>query len=127
MSDITKRRTKQKATRRRRKRYHIRKKVQGSAERPRLAVRKSLKYIYAQVIDDSAGTTLVQASSLESTLRSSSGGACNIDAAKAVGEALAQRAIDQGIKSVVFDRGHHVYHGKIQALADAAREKGLSF
>lgn len=125
MSDITKRRTLQKQTRRRRTRYRIRKRVHGTAERPRLAVRKSLKYIYAQVIDDTAGQTLAQASSTESSLAANGG--CNKEAAKAVGEALAQRVLDKGIKSVVFDRGGHVYHGKIQVLAEAAREKGLTF
>lgn len=127
MSDITKRRTTQKQARRRRKRYQIRKRVRGTADRPRLAVRKSLKYIYAQVIDDAAGQTLVQASSLESSLRAEGGASCNKNAAKVVGEALASRALEKGIKTVVFDRGGHVYHGKVQVLADAAREKGLTF
>jgi large subunit ribosomal protein L18 len=100
----------------------------GTAERPRLAVHKSLKYIYAQVIDDATGSTLAQASSLEGGLRSQlEGSAGNVDAAKLVGTIVAERAMDKGVKSVVFDRGGSVYHGKIQALAEAAREKGLQF
>ncbi len=128
MSDMGKRRVGQKSARQRRTRYRIRKKIKGTTERPRLAVHKSLKYIYAQVIDDATGNTLAQASSLEGGLRSQlEGSAGNVDAAKLVGTAVAERAMDKGVKSVVFDRGGAVYHGKIQALAEAAREKGLQF
>ena len=125
MSEITKRRTLIKQARRQRKRRHVRKRISGTSERPRLAVRKSLKYIYAQLIDDQSGQTLAQASSLESGLRS--GGTCNKEAAKVVGEAIAERAKEKGVESVVFDRGGHVFHGKMKVLADAAREKGLQF
>ncbi|MEE2776865.1 MAG: 50S ribosomal protein L18 [Acidobacteriota bacterium] len=117
-----------KRARRMRAHQRVRNRVQGTAERPRLSVFKSLRYIYAQVIDDRAGTTLAQASSFEADVRSGlPGAASNRDAAKAVGAAVAARAIEKGIKKVVFDRGGFVYHGRIQALADAARENGLEF
>jgi large subunit ribosomal protein L18 len=91
-------------------------------------VTKSLRYIYAQVIDDRSGRTLAQANSLEKGLRESLDGVCgNKRAAQAVGEKVAERSLEQGIKTVVFDRGGYVYHGRIKALADAAREKGLVF
>ena len=119
-----------KAKRARLERAHlrVRKNVAGTAERPRLAVYKSLRYVYAQVIDDAAGRTLAQASSTEADLRSGvESSASSVEAAKAVGHALAERAKEQGIESVVFDRGGYIYHGKVKALADAAREKGLKF
>ena len=102
--------------------------MKGSAERPRLCVTKSLRYIYAQVVDDRSGRTLAQANSLEKDVRESLEGACgNKQAARRVGEKVAERTLEKGIKTVVFDRGGYVYHGKIKALADAAREKGLVF
>lgn len=102
----------------------IRKKVRGSAERPRLAVFRSLNHIYAQVIDDGSGKTLATASTTEKTLGGKAGG--NIEAAKTVGKAIAERAVAAGISSVVFDRGGYVYHGRVKALLDATREGGLN-
>ncbi len=101
----------------------IRRRVRGTEERPRLAVFRSLKHIYAQVIDDSKGHTLAAASSAEKS--APNGG--NIAGAKSVGKAVAERAKEKGVKSVVFDRGGYLYHGRIKALADAAREAGLEF
>jgi large subunit ribosomal protein L18 len=95
--------------------------------RARLSVFRSSKHIYAQVIDDAKGTTLATASSLEKDMRGSLKTGANVDAAKAVGKLLAQRAIEKGVKDVVFDRGGYLYHGRIKALADAAREGGLKF
>ncbi len=103
----------------------IRKHMAGAAERPRLAVFRSLNHTYAQVIDDVAGRTLVSASTRDKDLKGSYGG--NIAAAKKVGEALARRAKEAGIEQVVFDRGGHRYHGRVKALAEAAREGGLKF
>ena len=114
----------------RRERAHLRgrNRVAGSPARPRLAVYKSLRYIYAQIIDDLAGSTLVAASSLEKDVRSALGKSTdNKDAAKAVGAKVAERALEKGIKSVVFDRSGYIYHGKVKALAEGAREKGLQF
>jgi large subunit ribosomal protein L18 len=105
----------------------VRKKIRGTAERPRLAVFRSLKYIYAQVIDDEKGHTIVAASSLEPVLRNSLPRTDNIEAARAVGRLIAERAIDAGVRHVVFDRGGYKYHGRVKALADAAREGGLEF
>ncbi|ACK42277.1 MULTISPECIES: 50S ribosomal protein L18 [Dictyoglomus] len=105
----------------------IRKKITGTPERPRLAVYKSLRYIYAQIIDDTKGHTLVAASSLEKELRSQLKSTKNIEAAKLVGEVIAKRALEKGIKRVVFDRGGFLYHGKVKALADSARAAGLEF
>src|SRR5437870_3305244 len=102
----------------------IRKKVRGSAEMPRLAVFRSVNHIYAQVIDDRSGRTLATASTREKGLGFKSGG--NVEAAKAVGKAIAERAIGAGISSVVFDRGGYVYHGRVKALIDASREAGLN-
>jgi large subunit ribosomal protein L18 len=102
----------------------IRKKVQGTAERPRLAVFRSVNHIYAQVIDDNSGQTLVTASTTEKTLAGKTGG--NIDAAAKVGQAIAERAQKAGISSVVFDRGGYVYHGRVKALLDATRVAGLN-
>ena len=108
-----------------RQRVHdrIRTKVQGTAERPRLNVYRSLNHIYVQVIDDSQGVTLVSASTVQAKLKT--GG--NVAAAKEVGKLVAERAQEKGIKKVVFDRGGYLYHGRIKALADAARESGLEF
>jgi large subunit ribosomal protein L18 len=112
-----------------RERVHvrIRKKLQGTTERPRLAVFRSTAHIYAQVIDDTKGVTLVAASSTEkaSVDRKLSGG--NVAAAKEIGKRVAERAKENGINKVVFDRGGYLYHGRIKALADAAREAGLEF
>jgi len=102
----------------------IRKKVRGSAERPRLAVFRSLNHIYAQLIDDDAGKTLVSAATTEKDLRGASGG--NIEAAQRVGQAVAERAIAAGFENVVFDRGGYVYHGRVKALTEAARKAGLN-
>ena len=102
----------------------IRKKVRGTAERPRLAVYRSLNHIYAQVIDDENGKTLASASTAEKTFDGKTGG--NIEAAKAVGRTIAERAIDAGVSSVVYDRGGYVYHGRVKALLDATREAGLN-
>ncbi|MBK9215618.1 MAG: 50S ribosomal protein L18 [Chloracidobacterium sp.] len=102
----------------------IRKKVRGTADRPRLAVFRSLNHIYAQVIDDGSGKTLATASTIEKSLGLKTGG--NIDAAKAVGKAIAERAQKAGVSSVVFDRGGYVYHGRVKALLDATREAGLN-
>jgi len=105
----------------------IRKKVFGTPERPRLCVYKSLRYIYAQIIDDTKGHTLVSASSLEKELRKQLKSADNIEAAQLVGKTIAQRALEKGIKKVVFDRAGFLYHGRIKALADSARAEGLEF
>jgi large subunit ribosomal protein L18 len=108
-----------------RQRIHarIRQKMAGTAERPRLNVYRSLNHIYAQVIDDQKGETLASASTL--ALKVKTGG--NVAAAKEIGKAVAEQAVKQGIKKVVFDRGGYLYHGRIKALADAAREAGLEF
>src|SRR6476660_6046463 len=102
----------------------IRRKVKGNTERPRLAIYRSLNHIYAQVIDDREGQTLVSASTTEKDLRGNSGG--NLDAAKRIGQAIAERAIAKGIEQVVFDRGGYLYHGRVKALTDAARAAGLN-
>ena len=102
----------------------IRKKVRGSAERPRLAVFRSLNHIYAQLIDDDSGKTLATASTAEKTLAGKTGG--NIEAAKTIGKAIAERAIQAGVSNVVYDRGGYVYHGRVKALLDATREAGLN-
>jgi large subunit ribosomal protein L18 len=102
----------------------IRRKVRGSAERPRLAIYRSLNHISAQVIDDEQGRTLASASTTEKDLRGATGG--NVEAAQRVGRAIAERALGQGISRVVFDRGGYVYHGRVKALTDAAREAGLN-
>jgi large subunit ribosomal protein L18 len=117
--------TRKEAVHRRHRR--VRKDVQGSTERPRLAVFRSLQHIYAQVIDDTEQHTLVAASSLEPELKSKLKTGGNIEAATAVGKLLAERAKAKGIELVVFDRGGNLYHGRVQALADAAREAGLNF
>ena len=109
-----------------RRRATVRRKVKLAARgRARLTVFRSSKHIYAQVIDDVKGATVASASSLEKDLRGKTG--ANVEAAKAVGKLVAQRAVEKGVKEVVFDRGGFRYHGRIKALADAAREAGLSF
>src|SRR5215211_2657964 len=102
----------------------IRRKVKGNTERPRLAIYRSLNHIYAQLIDDLNGQTLVSASTTEKDLRGNPGG--NLDAARRVGQVIAERAIAKGIEQVVFDRGGYLYHGRIKALTDAARAAGLN-
>jgi large subunit ribosomal protein L18 len=111
---------------RRRVHKRIRKKVLGTAERPRLNVYRSLNHIYAQLIDDMKGATLVSASSAEGKKAERRTGG-NVAAAKAVGKAVAERAQTKGIGKAVFDRGGYIYHGRVKALADAAREAGLKF
>jgi len=108
-------------------RKRIRKKVAGSPERPRLAVFRSKAHIYAQVIDDDAGQSLCAASSLDESVRKGDAKGGTVAAAKAVGSLIAERAKDKGIATVVFDRGGFLYHGRVKALADAAREAGLKF
>jgi large subunit ribosomal protein L18 len=111
-----------------RRRARVRRAVKAAAgTRPRLSVFRSSKHIYAQVIDDVRGQTLAAASSMEKPLREGDKTGANIDAAKAVGKLLAERAKEKGVKEVVFDRGRYLYHGRVKALADAAREGGLSF
>lgn len=102
----------------------IRSKVKGSGARPRLAVYRSLNHISAQVVDDQLGKTIVSASTTEKDLRGTTGG--NIEAAKRIGKTIAERALEKGIESVVFDRGGYLYHGRIKALTDAARAAGLN-
>jgi len=102
----------------------IRRRVRGTTERPRLAVYRSLNHIYAQIVDDEKAQTLAAASTTEKELRSSSGG--NVEAAKRVGQAIAERALAAGINRVVFDRGGYLYHGRVKALTDAARASGLN-
>ena len=111
-----------------RRRKRVRSKIEGTAERPRLSVFKSLRFVYAQLIDDGKGVTLAAVSSLEPALKSQLGtGTGNVAAAKLVGATIAERAKSAGIDKVVFDRGGYVYHGRVKALAEAAREKGLDF
>ena len=119
---------KQDRNRRRQLRHlRVRKKVMGSSERPRMAVFRSLKHIYAQIIDDETGNTLVSASSLDPELRERLAQGGNQAAAKAVGELIANKALENGIQQVVFDRGGYLYHGRVAALAEAARAAGLTF
>lgn len=110
-----------------RRRNRIRKKVKGTPERPRLCVFRSNANIYAQVIDDMEGVTIASASTLEGGIGGELKARGNITAAKKIGEAVAKRALEKGVSSVVFDRGGYIYHGRIKALADAAREAGLKF
>ena len=105
----------------------VRRKVVGTSERPRLSVFRSLHHIYAQVIDDTRGVTLASASSIESELRSDRNGQKKAEVSKRVGALVAERAKSNGIESVVFDRGGYKYHGRVKALAEAAREGGLAF
>ena len=105
----------------------VRKKINGTTERPRLSVFRSSKHIYAQIIDDTKGVTLVAASTVEKDLLTDDANGGNVEAARLVGETIAKRAKEKGISQIVFDRGGYLYHGRIQALADAAREAGLEF
>lgn len=110
-----------------RRRLRVRKKISGTAERPRLNVFRSLHHIYAQIIDDDRGVTLVSASTLSPELKGRFNRNSNKQAAEAVGRLLAQKALDKGIKKVVFDRAGYIYHGRVKTLAEAAREGGLEF
>lgn len=117
-----KNKTSHKVTKRLKNRARIRKKVDGAAERPRLTVFRSGRHIYAQIVDDAAGKTLVAYSTLEGEVKTK-----NRDSAKKVGAEIAKRALSKNIKSVVFDRSGYVFHGRVKAVADGAREAGLSF
>jgi large subunit ribosomal protein L18 len=112
-----------------RRRIHVRtrKRISGTTERPRLAVHRSSKHIRAQVIDDITGRTIVSASSLDKDVRGTLKFGGNVNASKVVGKAIAERALAKGVELVVFDRGGYQYHGRVQALAEAAREAGLKF
>lgn len=114
------------AVRRDRRRLRIRKKIRGTAQRPRLCVYRSLRHIYAQVVDDASGQTLASASSVKLGGKKVAYGG-NIETAKKVGQAVAEQAREKGIESVLFDRGGCLYHGRVKALAEAAREAGLKF
>ncbi len=128
MSDANKKKVLKKRYHRTRAHQRLRRRLSGTTERPRLAVFKSAKYVYAQVIDDESGKTLVAATSLEPALKGKiEGSAATRVAAKVVGEAVAERALEKGISRVVFDRGGYLYHGKVRELAEAARAKGLQF
>jgi large subunit ribosomal protein L18 len=116
-----------KADARRTRHARLRKKLSGTPDRPRLCVRRSLHHIYAVLVDDAKGHTLAAASTRESSLGKGLSSKTNIDAAKAVGSSIAAKAKEAGITAVVFDRGGYKYHGRVRALADAAREAGLSF
>ena len=112
-----------------RKRVHarVRQKVSGTAERPRLSVYRSIGHIYVQVIDDQSGKTLASASSIDGETKKNLKGGGNVAAAKVIGKTIAERAKSAGVSKVVFDRGGYKYHGRVKALADAAREAGLQF
>ena len=112
-----------------RRRIHVRmrKRISGTPERPRLCVHRSTRHIRAQVVDDASGRTIVSASSLDKDVRAQIKGGGNIAASKVVGKVVAQRALEKGVEKVVFDRGGYQYHGRVQALAEAAREAGLKF
>jgi len=128
MSDVNRKKAMEKTRRRTRAHQRIRQRIAGTDERPRLSVFKSARYVYAQLIDDAAGRTLAAASSSEPALvEQASGKGGTRAAAKLVGALVAERAMEKGIKRVVFDRGGYRYHGKVRDLAEAAREKGLEF
>ncbi|MHC4264592.1 MAG: 50S ribosomal protein L18 [Planctomycetota bacterium] len=110
-----------------RRKYHIRKKITGTQDRPRLSVFRSNKHIYAQIIDDVAGATLVSASTRAKTLRDKVSAGNNIKTAEIVGQAITKQALQVGIKCVCFDRNRYKYHGRVKALAEAARKAGLVF
>ncbi len=114
-------------TARLKRKMRIRKKVSGTGERPRLSVFRSDKHIYAQIVDDSSGVTLVATSTLSSEYRGEEPVKGKVAAAKRVGEIIAQKALEKGVVKVVFDRNGFIYHGRVKALADAARQKGLDF
>ena len=112
---------------RQRRHARVRRRLSGTAERPRLCVYRSLGHIYAQVINDETGATLVSASTVDKSGRSMATGKPKMEQAKVVGQLVAERALEAGIKQVVFDRGGSIYHGRVKALADASREAGLEF
>lgn len=112
---------------RKRKHLRVRKKISGTSTRPRLCVFRSLSHIYAQVIDDTNSVTLASASTMDKEIKDKVSGTGNVDAATEVGKLVAQRALAKGIETVVFDRGGYIYHGRVSALAEAAREAGLKF
>jgi large subunit ribosomal protein L18 len=112
---------------RRRRHSRVRRKISGTSDVPRLSVFRSLKHIYAQVIDDDAGFTLASSSTLDADVRAQLDGLTKVEQAELVGKRIAEKALSKGIKQVVFDRGGYVYHGRVKALADASRESGLVF
>ena len=112
---------------RKKRHFRVRKKVSGVPEKPRLNVFRSLKHIYVQVVDDHSGKTIISASSNDKELKGKISTGGNIEGAKTVGALIARRAVDKGIKKVVFDRGGYLYHGRIKELAEGAREAGLQF
>jgi len=112
---------------RRRRHYRLRRRVTGTTARPRLAVFRSLKHIYAQIIDDADGRTLAAASTMDASLKGQLKTGGDLEAAKAVGKLVAERGKEKGVSQVVFDRGGFAYHGRVATLADAAREAGLDF
>lgn len=112
---------------RQKRHQRLRNKIQGTSERPRLNVYRSLNNIYAQIINDEEGVTLVAASTLDKDIKDQAKSTANTDAAKLVGELVAKRALEKGIDSVTFDRGGYIYHGRVKALAEGARETGLKF
>jgi len=112
---------------RKKRHYRLRRHISGVPDRPRLAVFRSNKHIYAQIIDDTAGHTLAAASTMEKPIAQGLSKTSDKEAARAVGEAVAKKALEKGINTVVFDRAGYIYHGKVQALAEAAREAGLQF
>lgn len=112
---------------RKRRHVRVRRKITGTASRPRLCVFRSLNHIHAQIVDDSGGLTLVSMSTLDPEVRSRTDGMVKVKKAEAVGTSLAERALEKGIKQVVFDRGGYQFHGRVKALAEAARQAGLEF
>jgi large subunit ribosomal protein L18 len=120
-------RVEEKRMARKRRHLRVRKKIQGTAQRPRLSVYRSLRHIYAQIIDDIEGHTMVSASTKDTSFRKEFPETMNKEAARRIGELLARRALEKGIETVVFDRGGYLYHGRVKALAEGAREQGLKF
>jgi large subunit ribosomal protein L18 len=112
---------------RQKKHLRLRKHIVGTPERPRLAVFRSAKHIYAQIIDDTKGMTLFSASTLEASLKNELESTGNVEAARKVGEIIGKKAVEKGLKTVVFDRGGNLYHGRVKAVAEGAREAGLEF
>ena len=112
---------------RQKRHLRVRNKIVGTAERPRLNVFRSLNHVYAQIIDDTTGTTLASASTLDESIKGKMENSGNIAGSKAVGELIAKKALEKGIKQVVFDRGGYIYHGRVKELAEAARNSGLEF
>lgn len=128
MSDLVRKKSIEKTRRRERAHLRLRRRIEGTSERPRLCVFKSSRYVYAQIVDDTRGVTVAAAASLEPAIRETLGsGAGTIAAARKVGEVVAERARAAGIERVVFDRGGYRYHGKVRELAEGARSRGLQF